>query len=309
MPSTPSFQNPDFASECVIQALYCGVNPHYLIGVAQMRSGLTNTNNTAGDQIGPFRLAQVDFNQYCTDTEFEFHFQPSDIGTWFVQIPVFALMTHRASDKFFLANSRNPTAKELYLQQWPTPPNIATLSADFTQALTQTASLITAAANDVLDKPVPPLTIPDPNTPPPGPGAGPLNLSSVKPQARRMMADKIQQAFQIAGLGKFQQACAVANAIAESNLNPTAHAGIGEDSWGLFQLNRNGGLGQGHNPDDLKNPDTNIAIVLAEAKKYPEFVAADSIDRAVSAFVRDVERPKDVSGQIMKRTSIAQKFL
>ena len=69
------------------------------------------------------------------------------------------------------------------------------------------------------------------------------------------------------------------------------------------------GLGQGHNPDDLKNPDTNIAIVLAEAKKYPEFVAADSIDRAVSAFVRDVERPKDVSGQIMKRTSIAQKFL
>ncbi len=123
------------------------------------------------------------------------------------------------------------------------------------------------------------------------------------------MADKIQQAFQIAGLGKFQQACAVANAIAESNLNPTAHAGIGEDSWGLFQLNRNGGLGQGHNPDDLKNPDTNISIVLAEAKKYPEFVAADSVDRAVSAFVRDVERPSDVSGQIRVRTSIAQKFL
>jgi hypothetical protein len=303
------FQNPDFASECVTQALYCGVNPHYLIGVAQMRSGLTDTNNAAGNEIGPFRLTQADFNQYCTDTEFEFHFLPSDIGTWFVQIPVFALMTHRASDKFFLANSRNPTARELYLQQWPTPPNAATLSADITQALNQTAALITAAADDVLDKPVPPLTIPDPNTPPPGPRAGPLNLSSIKPQPRRAMADKIQQAFQIAGLGKFQQACAVANAVAESNLNPTAHAGIGEDSWGLFQLNRNGGLGQGHNPDDLKNPDTNISIVLAEAKKYPEFVAADSVDRAVSAFVRDVERPSDVPGQIRVRTSIAQKFL
>jgi hypothetical protein len=303
------FQNSDFASECVIQGLYCGVNPHYLIGVAQMRSGLTDTNNQAGNEIGPFRLAQADFNQYCTDTEFEFHFLPTDITTWFVQIAVFALMTHRASDKFFLANSRNPTAKELYLQQWPTPPNAATLSADFTQALNQTVALITAAADDVLDKPVPPLNIPDPNTPPPGPGAGPLKLSSIKPQARRVMADKIQQAFQIAGLGKFQQACAVANAIAESNLNPTAHAGIGEDSWGLFQLNRRGGLGQGHNPDELKDPDTNIAIVLAEAKKYPEFVAADTIDRAVSAFVRDVERPRDVAGQIRARTSIAQKFL
>ena len=309
MPSSPTFQNSDFASECVIQALYCGVNPHYLVGVAQMRSGLTDTNNAAGDQIGPFRLAQADFNQYCTDTEFEFHFQPTDITTWFVQIPIFALMTHRASDKFFLANSRNPTAKELYLQQWPTPPNAATLSADFTQALNKTVVLITAAADKVLDKPVPPLTIPDPNTSPPGPGAGPLNFSSIKPQPRRAMADKIQQAFQGAGLGKFQQACAVANAIAESNLDPTAHAAIGEDSWGLFQLNRNGGLGQGHNPDDLKNPDTNIAIVLAEAKKYPEFVAADSIDRAVSAFVRDVERPSDVPGQIRTRTSIAQKFL
>ncbi|BAL76831.1 phage tail tip lysozyme [Bradyrhizobium cosmicum] len=304
-----SFTKPNFAKECVIQALYCGTNPHYLIAVAQMRSGLTDTNNAAGDEIGPFRLTQTDFNQFCTDNEFDFHFQTTDISLWFAQIAVFALMAHRAGDKFFLANNRNPTAKELYLQQWPTPPNATKLSADLTATLNQTAGLISTAADKVLDDPVPPLTIPDPNQPPPGPSAGPLNLSSITPQARLDMANKIQQAFQAANLGKFQQACAVANAIAESNLNPNAHAAIGEDSWGLFQLNRMGGLGKGHNPDDLKNPDTNISIVIAEAKKYPEFVSADSIDRAVSAFVRDVERPADAAGQIRLRTSIAQRFL
>src|SRR5215831_19680015 len=99
-----SFQKPNFAKECVLQAIYCGTNPHYVIAVAQMRSNLTDSNSADGTQIGPFRLTQTDFNQYCTDTEFEFHFLPTDIGTWFVQIPVFALMAHRASDKFFLAN-------------------------------------------------------------------------------------------------------------------------------------------------------------------------------------------------------------
>jgi len=59
----------------------------------------------------------------------------------------------------------------------------------------------------------------------------------------------------------------------------------------------------------LRNSDINIAIVIAEAKKYPEFVAADTIDLAVSAFVRDVERPADAAGQIRSRTSIAEKFL
>ena len=57
------------------------------------------------------------------------------------------------------------------------------------------------------------------------------------------------------------------------------------------------------------NPDINIAIVIPEAKKYAEFVSAGTLDRAVSAFVRDVERPADVSGQIANRLNIAQKLL
>jgi hypothetical protein len=36
---------------------------------------------------------------------------------------------------------------------------------------------------------------------------------------------------------------------------------------------------------------------------------AGYVDRAVSAFVRDIERQRNVAGQILDRTSIAQRFL
>ncbi|MCP3413594.1 hypothetical protein NLM16_05720 [Bradyrhizobium brasilense] len=294
-----------FAKVTITSALYCGTNPHYVLAVAQLRSGLTDTNN--GNEIGPFRLTQVQYNQYCTDTEFDYNFVPEDINSWYMQIPVFALMAHRAFDAFALSNDRNPTAAELYVQQWPAAPS-QNLAADLTTALTDTARLVDPAAEAIIGDPAPPLTLPDSHSQPPGPSSGPLNLSGFK-GARLEMARRIQTAFANAGFGKFQQAAALANAVAESSLNPNAHAAVGEDSWGLFQLNRNGGLGQGHNPADLVNPDTNISIVLTEAKKYREFVSAPSIDRAVSAFVRDVERPADIGGQIVKRTKIAQTYL
>jgi hypothetical protein len=48
---------------------------------------------------------------------------------------------------------------------------------------------------------------------------------------------------------------------------------------------------------------------VGEAHKYAEFINAASLDQAVSAFVWDVERPRDISGQIFKRLSIARKLL
>ena len=296
----------EFAEDCVQFGLFCGVNPHYLLGVAQLRSGINDTNQ--GDEIGPFRLKQVDWNANCKDSEFDFNFLPDDINDPDMQCAVFALMAHRTFDKFVSTNNRNPTAKELYLAQWPStadPP----LATDLQKALDDTVGLIGPAATTVAGDPKaadPPIS--DANNQPPGPPAGAINLGGIA-AARQPIAQKIISAFANAGLGTFQQAAALANAIAESNLNPSAHAGVGEDSFGLFQLNRNGGLGTGHNPEDLVNPDTNIAIVLAEAKKFAEFTKATSLAIAVSAFVRDVERPSDIPGEIVKRLKIAQTLL
>ncbi|MGI8568024.1 MAG: hypothetical protein ACR2KT_02530 [Methylocella sp.] len=112
-----------------------------------------------------------------------------------------------------------------------------------------------------------------------------------------------------AGFAFHQQVAALANAIAESSLNPNAHATKGEDSFGLFQLNRRGGLGAGHAPSELLNPGSNIAIVIKAAKQSKAFLRAASLDDAVSAFVKDVERPSDKPGQIRVRVNIAHKLV
>ena len=161
-----------FAQGCVRQGLACGANPHYLLGVAQLRSGITE--GTVGDQIGPFRLTQIEWNAHCTDSAFNLDFLPADVTDPDSQIAVFAVMARRAFDASEAASHRTPSAKELYLQQFPGAAS-ATLSADLKTALDATAGLIDPAAAAVLDDDqVPPPKITNPEQPGTGgaPGTG-----------------------------------------------------------------------------------------------------------------------------------------
>ena len=124
--------------------------------------------------------------------------------------------------------------------------------------------------------------------------------------ANRQFAGLILKAFAAAGYGRNQQIAAVANAIGESNLNPRAHATHGEDSVGLFQLNRNGGVGTGHTVEQLMDPAFNTRLIIAEANRFPSFRNAKDLRTAVEEFVRRVERPGDPAGQVIKRFKIAQ---
>ena len=58
----------DFAEECVHQGLRFGIHPHYLVGVAQLRSGISDT--TVGNRIGPYRLTQTEWDANCSDEDF-----------------------------------------------------------------------------------------------------------------------------------------------------------------------------------------------------------------------------------------------
>jgi hypothetical protein len=129
----------------------------------------------------------------------------------------------------------------------------------------------------------------------------PTNLKEEQSQ----MANLIYDRFREAGFDDNQARAAVANAVAESSLNPNAHNTKGEDSVGLFQMNRNRGLGTGYSVEQLKDPETNIALAIDAAKKSKNFVNASTVEEATEAFVRDVERPKDKAGAIAKRTQIA----
>jgi uncharacterized protein (TIGR02594 family) len=145
-----TIDRPTFAEECVRQGTIFRIEPHYLLGVAQLRSGIADDSN--GDQIGPFRLKQSEWDANRENDEFDVHFTPAHIASWRRQCAVFGLMAHRAFDAFVSANARNPSAKELYLKQWPDGAT-ATFDTDFQKALDATADLLDPAANAVLDEP------------------------------------------------------------------------------------------------------------------------------------------------------------
>ena len=109
----------DFAEECVDGAIYCGIFAylHNLIAVAQLRSKISGTNQ--GEEIGPFRLIQKDWDAYRSDADFDFNFLSSDINIWRMQCHVVALMVYRAEQRLFNKLNRNPSAVELYQEQWP----------------------------------------------------------------------------------------------------------------------------------------------------------------------------------------------
>jgi uncharacterized protein (TIGR02594 family) len=136
--------------------------------------------------------------------------------------------------------------------------------------------------------------------------AGSMNLSSI-PEDRRQFAELIAQRFGSAGFGVKHQICAVANAMRESSLNPKARTVTSkEDSVGLFQLNRTKGLGRGHDLEDLLDPVKNTDIIIAECKKFPQFGRATTLEDAVSAFVRFVERPANQPAEIADRLAKAK---
>jgi len=183
----PKLDRAMIAEECVRQGVYFGVEPHYLLGVAQLRSGISSDDD--GDKKGLFRLTQQQWNDNSNSDAFDIHFTPDQIVSPLRQCAVFAFMTHGAFTAFVEANKRNPTAMELYLLQFP-----GADAGGFQQAVDDTAALIEPAANAVLDAPEavstlppvdqptpgPPVVTPDPVPLPPNAGPGLLTLAMLQ---------------------------------------------------------------------------------------------------------------------------------
>jgi hypothetical protein len=105
-----------FARFCLTQANFCGVNAHYLVTIAQLRSQITD--DTAEGRIGPFKFTQVEWNQNCRMPEFEPDFEPEDVVSWRMQCSVFARMVHVVLEALRTQNGgQSPSALDLYLAQ------------------------------------------------------------------------------------------------------------------------------------------------------------------------------------------------
>lgn len=135
-----------------------------------------------------------------------------------------------------------------------------------------------------------------------------FDLSKLSDEQKKM-ADLIYTRFTEAGFSDAQAKAAIANAIAESSLRPTAsNITAKEESYGLFQMNRKGGLGSDYTPEQLKDPEFNIQLAIAAAKKSKSFTQATTVQEATKAFVTDIERPKDQAAAISKRTSLVMEL-
>jgi hypothetical protein len=329
-----------FARECWRQALMFGVNAHYLAAVGELRSRVTDQQ---GSEVGPFGLIQAEWDKYRRDDEFGLDLAPQDISFWRMQCAVFALMVHRTLQELMSQmDGKLPSALELYLAQLTGPVAAIDMSnrpGDTVEAVLKRAKaedlpsgryapfltsvgepatgetalqqlknqfqtvldairpLVLQAGSEVLDEP-------EAATTPTSLGSNQFDLSSIV-RVQRPMAQRIINAFAAAGFGPIQQAAALANAKAESGLDPGIKSEGNERSFGLFQLNMDGGLGKGHSKEELIDPDTNISIIISESKKFPQFSNAVSLHDAVNIFVRKVERPAHPEEEVAKRLKIA----
>lgn len=279
-----------FAVMCADQAAVFGVNTHYLVAVADRLSGIKDDKD--GTRVGVFRITADEWEKLGKGPELTEPLPAAGLQRTRVQCIFAALQVQRAQKSFEKDNpNKSPSPADLY-KIWPgnDRPGIKTLEA----AIADTKALIDPADQVALE----------------GELGGPIKLDFLTAD-QQSMAVKIIDAFEAAGCTVIAQAAALANAMAESSLNPNrVNNTPPEHSVGLFQCNINGGVGSGKTEEFLKNPDNNIKLIIAEMElRAPQFKTATDLKAAVTLFVAKVERPADAEGEATKRMTFAVKFL
>jgi hypothetical protein len=112
------------------------------------------------------------------------------------------------------------------------------------------------------------------------------------------MIKLIYSKFKDAGFNDAQAKAAIANAMAESSLNPNATNITGkEESYGLFQINRKAHpeFSAAELVDPVKNIDAMIKIMKKDQKSYDTFRGLTDENAATAYFMRQFERPANQS--------------
>jgi hypothetical protein len=69
-----------FAEECVRQGLFLGVNPHYLLAAAMLRSGIKD--DVDDSRVGPYRVTQALWDANGSASDLEVVLDSVDIEDW-----------------------------------------------------------------------------------------------------------------------------------------------------------------------------------------------------------------------------------
>lgn len=105
-----------FADACVQKSIIWGVSAHYLMAIAQLRTGIVDDKTNHGD-IGPFALSSAEWAFYTGLPEFNLGIGPGDIENWRLQCVVFAVMILDTQQRISGLIGDQPTYSQLYLAQ------------------------------------------------------------------------------------------------------------------------------------------------------------------------------------------------
>ena len=122
-----------------------------------------------------------------------------------------------------------------------------------------------------------------------------VNPAAFLSDEQERMVGIIEREFRAAGFGPAVAAAAVANAYAESRLNPRAQSPAPEDSVGLFQLNIRG-AGSGMTTAERMDPVLNTRRIIDVARRSRDFMAVvreqgSDVGALTEAFCVYIERP------------------
>ena len=144
-------------------------------------------------------------------------------------------------------------------------------------------------------------------TPPPATVSQPTNKSASKQSPAEIEA-MILKKFMSAGFTKEQSIAFLANAQRESGFDPKAsNVTDKEASYGLFQMNTKGGLGTGHKPEDLMDPEYNINLMI-KAAMAAGISKTRTTEEAIAEIVTKIERPAKQKDEIATRIVIANQL-
>ena len=156
-----------FAAASVLQALFFGVNSHYAVALALLRSkkaDRTLSDDTVNDAIGPYMIRQDIWDSGCVANDFEIVLQKEHIAGWRFQCIFAALNAYRSQCRFLDRLGRYPTALELYDGQWPG--EAAPSASEWQSALDRTRDSVSLALEKALDdKPLDAAMIDRPDSP------------------------------------------------------------------------------------------------------------------------------------------------
>ena len=318
------------------------VELEYLMALAFAESdGINNDQAADSDAFGPFRLLPATWNALVATQGAAYGITNDMLFQWWQQPTFAAILTKANTAALASALDRPAHRPELYfahrfgldaarrlllpgalaadfanaLQAFPgrVAGTIATDGNGARRSVAQVVEALDERLRTGLDGATPFIDRQNPLRAGAAQPSATLNVKSLT-VGQQPMAQRIIDAFAAGGFGKLQQACAVANADAESSLDPLKRGPkpptVKEDSVGLFQLNRQGGLGTGCSVADLQDPNFNIDRVIKQLNRTARsFAAATTIEEAVRIFVEELERPADSKEAIGKRLPMAKNLL